>query len=238
MIRHWKMRFHHSIMSHMKKSRLPLYCSVSHFDQNKGDFVPMSSNLLQLLGLRSSRIGASAVLFTNLQSSVPCDDVSHPHSTLSTAPDSSDERQRADCHHRGWQLCPAQIALLVCWDWDWKQWAEITERKGGLVPQERLYNIWVGEAEQLIAGRSQRDPSTGGFWAEVRLTPLRTGFEGDPALRQGMLWVTHQALTGLFSVNLFEGFLLASSVAPQHVREFSSTYLYLILHPPLRADAL
>lgn len=57
--------------AHTKKSCLPVYCSVSHFDQNKGDFVPMSSNLLQLLGLRGSRIGASAVLFTNLQIFVP-----------------------------------------------------------------------------------------------------------------------------------------------------------------------
>lgn len=53
-----------------------------------------------------------------------------------------------------------------------------------------------------------------------------------------MLWVTYQALTGLFSVNLLEGFLVAISVAPQNVKEFRSTYLYLTLHPPLKAYAL
>lgn len=225
-------------MSHRKKSCLPVYCSVSHFDQNKGDFVPMSSNLLQLLGLRWSRIGAFAVLSTNLQIFVPpwwcVSSLLHAQHSWQRA----GERHSADSYRRGWQLHPAQIALLVCWDRDWKSWAEITERKGVFVPQEKLYNFRVGEAEQLTAGRSQRDPSIEGFWEEVRLTSLRTGLDGDPALRQGMLWVTYQALTGLFSVNLLEGFLVAISVAPQNVKEFRSTYLYLTLHPPLKAYAL
>lgn len=47
----------------------------------------------------------------------------------------------------------------------------------------------------------------GGFWEEVRLASLRTGFGRDPALGQGMLWMTSQVLTGLFSVNLLEIFL-------------------------------
>lgn len=58
----------------------------------------------------------------------------------------------------------------------------------------------------------------GGFWEEVRQTSLRAGFDGDPALRQGMLWVNYHALTGLFSVNLLGGFLVTISVVPRIVK--------------------
>ena len=79
----------------------------------------------------------------------------------------------------------------------------------------------------------------GAFWEEVRLTSLRTSFVGDPALGQGMLWMTSWALTGLFSVNLLKSFLMAISVAVRNVKkEFPSTYLCLNLHPPLKAHVL
>jgi len=92
--------------------------------------------------------------------------------------------------------------------------------------------------KQSIAWGSRKDLTMGWFW-EVRLTSLRTGFGRDPALGWGILWMTPWALTGLFSTNLLEGFLMAFLVAVRIVKnEFSSAYLCLTLHPSLKAHVL